>query len=371
MNDETTIDGVKSRALWDDASEALAKASSGDVRTLTPFGTEDKVFARVELPALLENPNVKTIDGIPREVLKTMYDADIASGLSHTEAIDNARAAVQAKSLIYTSLIDEITNANGKVTYEVSRFIDAPNNLSDYTKGASVTPHADTSIIHSTLHEDTPSTSLLKQSQIEFLNRGKAQLERVELVTQQLAQNVSIFESTHLSNLAKGAGLASLTIALFTVTEKVEAAETPEQKQQIIDDWVGHTTAEWIAGSIGSALLVGGVAAFTAVSAPVTLALAIVGGIVGSIVGGDTVYELIKEGVNKVLSDIKSSLHSIVGEFLDQFDLNDVMGLYEQAEHITSPLILDLNKDGVVGTRALSENIYFDHDGSGFKEKTG
>lgn len=372
MNYETTIDGVKSPALWDDASEALAKASSGDVRTLTPFGTEDKVFARVELPALLENPNVKTIDGIPREVLKTMYDADIASGLTHTEAIDNARAAVQAKSLIYTSLIDEITNANGKVTYEVSRFIDGPNNLSDYnTKGASVTPHADTSIIHSTLLGDTPSTSLLKQSQIEFLNRGKTQLERVELVTQQLAQNVSIFESTHLSNLAKGAGLASLTIGLFTVTEKVEAAETPEQKQQIIDDWVAHTTAEWIAGSIGSALLVGGVAALTAVSAPMTLGLAIVGGIVGSIVGGDTVYELIKEGVNKVLSDIKSSLHSIVSKFLDQFDLNDVIGLYEQAEHVTSPLILDLNKDGVVGTRALSENIYFDHDGSGFKEKTG
>lgn len=371
MNYETTIDGVKSPALWDDASEALAKASSGDVRTLTPFGTEDKVFARVELPALLENPNVKTIDGIPREVLKIMYDTDIASGLTHMEAIDNARAAVQTKSLIYTSLIDEITNANGKVTYEVSRFIEGPNNLSDYTKGASVIPHADTSIIHSTLLGDTPSTSLLNQSQIEFLNRGKAQLERVELVTQQLAQNVSIFESKHLLNLAKGAGLASLTIGLLTVTENVEAAETPEQKQQIIDDWVTHTTAEWIAGSIGSALLVGGVAAFTAVSAPVTLGLAIVGGIVGSIVGGDTVYELIKEGVNKVLSDIKSSLHSIVGEFLDQFDLNDVMGLYEQAEHVTSPLILDLNKDSVVGTRALSENIYFDHDGSGFKEKTG
>lgn len=307
MNDETTIDGVKSRALWDDASEALAKASSGDVRTLTPFGTEDKVFARVELPALIENPNVKTIDGIPREVLKTMYDADIASGLTHTEAIDNARAAVQAKSLIYTSLIDEITNANGKVTYEVSRFIDGPNNLADYnTKGASVIPHADTSIIHSTLLGDTPSTSLLNQSQIEFLNRGKTQLERVELVTQQLAQNVSTFESTHLLNLAKGVYWASFTIGALVVTANVQAAETPEQKQQIIDDWVAHTTAEWIAGSIGSALVVGGVAAFTAVSAPVTLALAIVGGIVGSIVGGDTVYDYIKNGVNALLDDIKT-----------------------------------------------------------------
>ncbi|WP_140383410.1 calcium-binding protein [Acinetobacter pittii] len=375
MNDETTIDGVKSRALWDDASEALAKASSGDVRTLTPFGTEDKVFARVELPALLENPNVKTIDGIPREVLKTMYDADIASGLSHTEAIDNARAAVQAKSLIYTSLIDEITNANGKVIYEVSRFIDGPNNLSDYTKGASVTPHADTSIIYSTLLGDTPSTSLLNQSQIEFLNRGKTQLERVELVTQQLAQNVSIFESKHLLNLAKGAGLASLTIGLLAVTENVEAAETPEQKQQIIDDWVAHTTAEWIAGSIGSALLVGGVATLTAVSAPVTLGLAIVGGIVGSIVGGDTVYGYIKNGVHALLNDIKTWL------FGEKTVSSNGLSNYEESAHLfdlaqktyrSDPLTLDLNHDGLE-TRApsISSPIMFDHTGTGIRTSTG
>lgn len=177
MGKETIIDGVKSTALWDDASEALAKASSGDVRTLTPFGTENKVFARVELPALIENPNVKTIDGIPRETLKAMYDADIANGLSHADAIDNARAAVQAKSLVYASLIDEITNANGKVTgYDVSRFIDGPNNLFDPSKIATVTANADTSLLHSSLLGDLPSTALLNELQIGFLERGVAHL---------------------------------------------------------------------------------------------------------------------------------------------------------------------------------------------------
>lgn len=147
------------------------------MRTLTPFGTENKVFARVELPALIENPNVKTIDGIPRETLKAMYDADIANGLSHADAIDNARAAVQAKSLVYASLIDEITNANGKVTgYDVSRFIDGPNNLFDPSKIATVTANADTSLLHSSLLGDPPSTALLNESQIGFLERGVAHL---------------------------------------------------------------------------------------------------------------------------------------------------------------------------------------------------
>lgn len=42
------------------------------------------------------------------------------------------RKIYPAKALIYTSLIDKVTDANGKVIdYEVSRFLDAPTNF-DY-----------------------------------------------------------------------------------------------------------------------------------------------------------------------------------------------------------------------------------------------
>ncbi|EOR05688.1 calcium-binding protein [Acinetobacter genomosp. 15BJ] len=376
MNNETIIDGVKSPALWDKASEALAQAASGDVRTLTPFGTDDKVFARVELPALLENPHVKTIDGIPRETLKAMYDADIANGLTHVQAIDNARAAVQAKSLIYSSLIDEIINANGKVTgYDVSRFLDGPNNLFDHTKIASVTANADTSVIHSTLLGDTPSTSLLNPSQMDFLNRGISQLERAESITQQLAQNLPPLESSHFLNLAKGVGYAGTAIGILVLSSQVNAAETQQQKQQIIDDWVAHTTADAIAGSIGSALLVGGVAAIGTVSAPITIGLAIVGGIAGSIIGGDTVYNYIKEGVNNVFHNIKTWLFGeqvIHSNGLSNFDESAHLFNLAQKTFRADPLTLDLDHDGLETRAPSSTNpVMFDHTANGIKTNTG
>ena len=41
------------------------------------------------------------------------------------------------------------------------------------------------------------------------------------------------------------------------------------------------------------------------------------------------------------------------------------------AEEIPSPIILDLDGDGVVGTLGQEEDVYFDHDADGFAERTG
>lgn len=168
------------------------------------------------------------------------------------------------------------------------------------------------------------------------------------------------------------AGVATTVLGLLVLSTDVNAAETPQQKQHIIDDWVTHTTADVIAGSIGSALLVGGVtvalATITTLSAPVVLGLTIVGGIAGSVLWGDNVHAYIKDGVDRVIENIKTAIRDLIGK---NIDLSDVAWLYEEAKHITSPLILDLNRDGVVGTTALKDGIYFDHDGSGYKEKTG
>ena len=42
----------------------------------------------------------------------------------------------------------------------------------------------------------------------------------------------------------------------------------------------------------------------------------------------------------------------------------------EEAERQSSPLIIDLNKDGIVGTYMLRNGVHFDLDGDGFKERT-
>jgi Ca2+-binding RTX toxin-like protein len=62
-------------SLWVDASRRLAQNSSGAVISLTPNAEPGRIFATVELPELINNPNVTTIDGIPRTQLKTTMDA--------------------------------------------------------------------------------------------------------------------------------------------------------------------------------------------------------------------------------------------------------------------------------------------------------
>ncbi|PQL82086.1 calcium-binding protein [Acinetobacter baumannii] len=329
--------------LWGDVSANFIDATEGKVLTITGGAEDSRIFSQRELERIQINEKITSVDGLDRTYLSNMTQ-------------EQAYKVIKVASDTNLANLHIVVDGNGNPALQGRQImIDSR----DFFASVDVDGH----VSSNTAKYFAANTDAAMARVIEFVPA-----ERWTNHTEGL-NTLSSLEQ--FGRFAGKLSVGSTALGLLVLSSQVQAAETSAQKQQIIDDWVGHTTAEWIAGSIGSALVVGGVAAFTAVSAPVTLALAIVGGIVGSIVGGDTVYELIKEGVNKVLSDIKSSLHSIVGEFLDQFDLNDVMGLYEQAEHVASPLILDLNKDGVVGTGALSENIYFDHDGSGFKEKTG
>ncbi|QNX32797.1 calcium-binding protein [Acinetobacter seifertii] len=329
--------------LWGDVSANFIDATEGKVLTITGGAEDSRIFSQRELEKIQANEKIISVDGLDRTYLSNMSQ-------------EQAYKVIKVASDTSLANLHIVVDGNGNpALYGRQIMIDSR----DFLASVNVDGH----VSSNTAKYFASNTDAAMARVIEFVP-AERWVEHTEGLN--TLSSLELF-GRFVGKLSVGISV----LGLLVVSSQAQAAETPEQKQQIIDDWVSHTTAEWIAGSIGSALLVGGVAAFTAISAPVTLGLAIVGGIVGSIVGGDTVYELIKEGVNKVLSDIKSSLHSIVGEFLDQFDLNDVMGLYEQAEHVTSPLILDLNKDGVVGTRALSENIYFDHDGSGFKEKTG
>lgn len=329
--------------LWGDVSANFIDATEGKVLTITGGAEDSRIFSQRELEKIQANEKIISVDGLDRTYLSNMSQ-------------EQAYKVIKVASDTSLANLHIVVDGNGNpALYGRQIMIDSR----DFLASVNVDGH----VSSNTAKYFASNTDAAMARVIEFVP-AERWVEHTEGLN--TLSSLELF-GRFVGKLSVGISV----LGLLVVSSQAQAAETPEQKQQIIDDWVTHTTAEWIAGSIGSALVVGGVAALTTVSAPVTLALAIVGGIVGSIVGGDTVYELIKEGVNKVLSDIKSSLHSIVGEFLDQFDLNDVMGLYEQAEHVTSPLILDLNKDGVVGTRALSENIYFDHDGSGFKEKTG
>lgn len=55
---------------------------------------------------------------------------------------------------------------------------------------------------------------------------------------------------------------------------------------------------------------------------------------------------------------------------LDLFGNDFLFPDFEKAEHMISPIVIDLDNDGIE-TLSKDNNIYFDHDGNGFAERTG
>ena len=55
LDGTTNPDGTRTQGMWDIASQNLAEAATGDVRTISPFAESGKVFAATELPTLLNN----------------------------------------------------------------------------------------------------------------------------------------------------------------------------------------------------------------------------------------------------------------------------------------------------------------------------
>ena len=66
-------DGSATPSIWDRASQRLAQAAQGDVRTLTQAAEDNKVFAGKELPELLKNPKVTHINGVDIEAYRHIH----------------------------------------------------------------------------------------------------------------------------------------------------------------------------------------------------------------------------------------------------------------------------------------------------------
>ncbi|WP_336167962.1 calcium-binding protein [Acinetobacter sp. 161(2023)] len=337
-------------SIWNTISEVYARDTKGDVLALVPFADDNRIWAQTELPTLLDNPNVTSINGIPIDELRTNLQSN-----GYNQVFED----IKTQSVLIMSEFQYVRDTStGRIAA-----VDTGQVLSKYFGVEDVTIDPFITIQNPT-YEIRPQYEAYGYSEIY-----NSQLGLIRETHIQNSPYLTDIQKSHFLEVAGKTGgvlgSALTVLGLIALSSQVQAAETSEQKQQIIDDWVAHTTAEWIAGSIGSALVVGGVAAFTAVSAPVTLALAIVGGIVGSIVGGDTVYDYIKNGVNALLDDIKTwwllweKLLSDTG--MGNFEESADLDLVQEIDRGDS-LSLYLNHGGL-GTRVpfKSSSIMLDH----------
>ncbi len=84
--------GNNKTSLWGGVSDRFAETASGDVVTLTGFDNPNgSIYSEVELPKLLGNPAVTTINGIPRVELLADVEASIRIRLG-----SNADTAIDA-----------------------------------------------------------------------------------------------------------------------------------------------------------------------------------------------------------------------------------------------------------------------------------
>lgn len=65
----TSLEGC----LWGEASNEFAHSLRGDIKVVATNANIERVFGKVELPAVLENPNVRSLGGQPVSELKALY----------------------------------------------------------------------------------------------------------------------------------------------------------------------------------------------------------------------------------------------------------------------------------------------------------
>jgi len=67
--------------LWCEASRDFAASISGDVKVIAVNANPQRVFAQVEIPTALENPNVRSLGGLPVDSLRATYATHGVGGL--------------------------------------------------------------------------------------------------------------------------------------------------------------------------------------------------------------------------------------------------------------------------------------------------
>ncbi len=251
---------------WADASARFADATRGEVKVIASGASPDRVFGQTELPRILANPEVTTIEGIPRETLvarQTTHGTQAAFDMIVANSHDNVgiiRTAVNAQGLPLRGERDQLQLDNR-----------------DYFRETSIEGRTPT------FHEvSRPMGDLMGEPNAHALS-GRQQLD-------ELARAAMSPERTgSLGPRRAGAalGVAGLALEVYDGAESVRAAQrlhgegnaTAAQSELI--HFGARTVGGWTGAGIGMAA--GAVAGVE--SGPGLLVTGAIGGVAGVFVG--------------------------------------------------------------------------------------
>jgi Ca2+-binding RTX toxin-like protein/PAS domain-containing protein len=328
--------------IWDRVSARFAAAASGEVLTLTAGARLDGVFAQSELAVLLDNPRVTRIDGIPINVLR---------GLNLQQAFE----LITAKSEIELAHLRVAVDATGNPILRHGLLqIDSRPFLPDLPPVAPPTlPEGAT---YRPLGILLPPDRFHSHQQVLQRYRPLLVAERQALNRpDQILERVAATKL--LNRLDEGLLVLGLAIAALDAHAALQRGDQ-DGAQAILSRWA-RETAGGLAGGQLAALLATPLLAAGPIGALVASGLVVAGGFGGAQLAGGPAGEALQAAFSRALADWAEAA------------IATFKRLFGTAEQTVSPLVLDLDGNGVI-TRGIAEGIIqFDHDGNGFAERTG
>ena len=235
--------------IWDEVSARFAQETVGEVRVLTSPKKEYGVFALSELPHLLNNDQVTTIDGLPREQLVHLRDS---------QDIEMVKHAVAANAFVQVELSDLLNGG-----------LDEYRNL-------------DISNLENLLKDDLARNALIEK----FSSLDAQSTVNLETGLSALRQAGELSHINGVSRALNRVGYVGGVLSFMLVSAQASAAPTRSEAEAIMKAWAVDAAGGEVGAIIASAAAGIAVAAFSAAAAPVAAPVAVALTLGASMLGG-------------------------------------------------------------------------------------
>jgi hypothetical protein len=319
------------RGIWDDVSEAFVREAHGDVRLVVGGGGMDRIFAQTEIHTLLANPAVRSIEGIPIESLRV---------LNETRGIKNVLRLLMGISDANTGMIKLEVDSTGRPI----KALDGSYRMDvrDYIK-----MNADFSYMG-------PRTRAIVEFIPEFRRichrRAVQEIFKADPVLRMQAYNLP----AEMDVMKHGLGLLRIGSMIGNIDDAISVSSMLKRAgeqlhagnhraaHETVTSWTVENAASIAAGRVATLLV-----APLMATGPLGVLIG-AGIIIGASMAG---AEFAKKWMDKKKTIIKQK--------------------FEVINQMSSPLILDLNGDGVQTLSMAEHYIHFDHDNNQVAERTG
>ncbi|ALR07191.1 calcium-binding protein [Xylella fastidiosa] len=376
---ERAADGTRlPNGAWDTISARFVNDTVGEVRTLTGGASVTGVFNQTELPRLLNNPHITSVDGLPIADLRRLGAA-------------GSFQAISAQSEHLSGYLKLAINADGSIM-ELSGGIPSVDSQQYFAlTGLEGKPPLVDAGRYDNLARYIPARL---DTHLEGARLVQDIKDRYQRTTQLLGPESAAARADALRVLGK-LGVAADLLSLAVMAHDANAAYASgniEGSRQIVQDW----TSQYLGGLMGGlaeakavGLLLTPVYLDGPIGAAVASVLTVAAGVEGTFLGshyigafldkvfdqlhhigelsGARLYDWVTQ-IGDLFRRLNQTLHTDNASLLDL--LHD---LFDQSrDYVTpyDPLALDLDGDGIE-TVAAGKHILFDHDGDGITHASG